>query len=781
MKTTKLLFVGIVSLVLLSIIAVVVSVEIESSDAITDNIKKNIETTGKVIASDISRQLTEKYVLGKNLIGVVGEFKDSSDNFDFKTIESLAAAYLNNDSDKTTAGFWVILQQEALTAADLKADSKWGVPNKQLNTYTFRDGEKNVTDTQFKDNSKDDYFEVPVTTGKVYMTNPYEFEGVYMVSTCFPVIAGEKVIGSGGFDFVISELQNLVGQIRIEGQGSARLVTDKGIVVSDAVTKENIGKDISAQESYKKIISQIAANEVYARVTADNGAAESEFTVAMPVAIGDYGNPWILEISVPLSFIHAAVYRAMLSVVAIAVVVMVIAVVVAIFFSIYVGRAISSRDFWYKQVLDTISPPITITDMNKKIKFVNKPALERLGVTDENCLNKTYNQLWDKAAETAASWDSSLEAALKSGARESTVVEIFGDSWNAICDYVHDEKGVKQGMIEYLEKITARRKVERIMEQLVTMVGHTQQSSEQISSAAQALSQGATEQAASLEEISASIGTTSSQVSTNADNAAMANTISQNANSLATAGSEKMHSLEETMQLITSNAEMTQKVIKTIDDIAFQTNLLALNAAVEAARAGVHGKGFAVVAEEVRNLAARSARSAQETAELIDKSNSEIIKGAQLSKDTSKALVEIAQESAKVEDLIAEIASASKEQSEGIAQITSGLEQIDKITQQNTSTAEETASASQELNKEIQALVEILGIDTESKSEQPEVSAKKRGMRKHRSRSLPKPRAKVVKPVEDDASIIAADAEWGGSIVSPKEQIILDDSEFGKF
>ncbi len=152
------------------------------------------------------------------------------------------------------------------------------------------------------------------------------------------------------------------------------------------------------------------------------------------------------------------------------------------------------------------------------------------------------------------------------------------------------------------------------------------------------------------------------------------------------------------MDRIMKNSSEVQRVIKVIDDIAFQTNLLALNAAVEAARAGQHGKGFAVVAEEVRNLAARSAKAARETADLIATSGQEIQKGGEIANNTSEVLNTIVEQIKQTTDLVAGIAVASNEQAQGVNQVTIGLQQIDAVTQQNTASAEESASAANEMS-----------------------------------------------------------------------------------
>ncbi len=230
----------------------------------------------------------------------------------------------------------------------------------------------------------------------------------------------------------------------------------------------------------------------------------------------------------------------------------------------------------------------------------------------------------------------------------------------------------------------------------------------QVSAASQTLAEGASEQAASLEETSASMEEITSMTRRNAENADAAKTLATQTRAAADTGATDMKQMSAAMDEIKVSSGNIGKIIKTIDEIAFQTNILALNAAVEAARAGEAGMGFAVVADEVRNLAQRSAQAARETADKIEDSIRKSDQGVQISANVARSLADIVDKARKVDELVAGIAVASREQNQGIQQINIALSQMDKTTQSNAASAEESASASVELNAQAATLKEAV-------------------------------------------------------------------------
>lgn len=264
--------------------------------------------------------------------------------------------------------------------------------------------------------------------------------------------------------------------------------------------------------------------------------------------------------------------------------------------------------------------------------------------------------------------------------------------------------------------IALKESINQSIEAFNTVLGNINLASEevamgasQLSRGSQTISQDATEQASSLEELTVSVSSIADQTKNNARSADEASKISQTAKADAVAGNDKMKVLQKAMEEINASSANISKIIKVIDDIAYQTNMLALNAAVEAARAGVHGKGFAVVAEEVRNLSARSAKAAQKTTELIEGSIKNIEAGTEIANETAKALSDIMEGVEQTVSISGQIATASNEQATGIVQINKGIEQLSKVVQNNSAIAQEAAASSEELAAQADQLKYMVG------------------------------------------------------------------------
>ncbi|MCE5280965.1 MAG: methyl-accepting chemotaxis protein [Deltaproteobacteria bacterium] len=214
----------------------------------------------------------------------------------------------------------------------------------------------------------------------------------------------------------------------------------------------------------------------------------------------------------------------------------------------------------------------------------------------------------------------------------------------------------------------------------------------QSASTSHTLSDASSKQASALEETSSSLEEMASMIKQSATNASQTNQLMAASQEVIRKADSSVTELNGSMKEITAASEQTQKIVKTIDEIAFQTNLLALNAAVEAARAGEAGAGFAVVADEVRNLALRAAEAARNSSAMMEDIVTKVRNGEKLVTVTYNAFRQVTESSEKVVNLMADIAKATQEQSQGIDQVNRAVLEMNQATQENAASAEELAA-----------------------------------------------------------------------------------------
>lgn len=249
-----------------------------------------------------------------------------------------------------------------------------------------------------------------------------------------------------------------------------------------------------------------------------------------------------------------------------------------------------------------------------------------------------------------------------------------------------------------------RQMLTRMIIDIQSSSANVKSGSSQLAEATQLLSEGTVSQTSSIEKLVMDMNNVVDSINQNSENG---NLINERLNTLDTKIQDSSQQMEHLLRIVDQIEEMSsdiQKIVGTIDSIAFQTNILALNASVEAARAGENGRGFAVVAEEVSSLASRSSDASKKTGELIEKCITGIAQAKESADVTASALESIVTYSAEIARSFDSISEATREEACKANSIRMEINNISDVVQSNSSTAQETAASTEALSQQAQTL-----------------------------------------------------------------------------
>ena len=522
--------------------------------------------------------------------------------------------------------------------------------------------------------------------GNIYVSEPLisKITGELSIMVAAPLYAGGNYGASivGVVYFVPHEtfLNDIVSAIQIGENSRAYMINKSGDTIADITLDTITVQNIEAEAESDPSLQELAAIHSGMR-QGKNGfgsytnGEDKMFAAYAPVLDTD---GWSIAVTAPQINYLESTRDAMVINIVVIVVSILISVVVALVLAVNIGKpmkaCVNRMKLLVEGDLETPMPEIRNKDETGVLVKSTEALVEGLRIVIGDIsylLNEMANQNLDIHTE-----------------HEETYVGSFQD-------ILHSMRNMR------IELCEAMRQVNHSAKEVAS-------ASNQLSSSAQTLSQGTTEQASSVQELAARIGIISGEVKNMADGALDVRSQTHQTGEEVLLCNQKMQNLVEAMGRIQTSSEEIEKILKTIDDIAFQTNILALNAAVEAARAGSAGKGFAVVAEEVRDLAGKSAQAAKNTSELIAHSTDAVHIGTEIAQNTADVLGGVVNSIQSVTDAIDHIAAVSNEQSESVEQVAEGINQISLVVQSNSATAEEGAAASEQLSAEAACLKELV-------------------------------------------------------------------------
>jgi methyl-accepting chemotaxis protein len=522
-----------------------------------------------------------------------------------------------------------------------------------------------------------DYYKNAAKTQQSSFTSPYKEQGINMISASFPIVYQGKTQGVILVDINIDTFNGLRSTDDKYDTMYVDVLMGDSTLVYDSESDEYVGKklsDLLPAKEYAKIQKGIDTGSSFSVTTKkDNGSKVARYYSPIKAV----NQTWWAASALNKTNLQSNTIILIVLMIVIALITLAIIIVIS-----------------HRLVKKYIKP------IDEVVAVADKLAIGDFSVSIEKNYNDEIGQLADKFGNMSER----LSAIIKDLTRGLKEMASGNFNISPNVEHIGDFKDIEVALVKVIKDLSST------LSEINHVADTVASNASQLSDGAQAITEGATDQASSVQELQSTIANVSDQVDMNAHNANKANKMAEAVGHQIIESNNQVQQIVSAMEVITENSKQISSIINTIDEIASSTNLLALNASIEAARAGEEGRGFAVVATQVGNLAAQSADAAKSSGELIIQAINAVEEGKKIVDDAAAKLMESVEKTKELVENINQISIASEQQAESLKQVSEAANQIAAVVEENTAMAEESSASSEELASQADRLKELVGV-----------------------------------------------------------------------
>ena len=687
--STKISFILTITLVCIFSVQILFSVML-AENSLEKALNKNFSSMATQSSDRVQRILDATLIDTKKLAGYIGGVYEENN-------QTFAD---NSTATKHSVAYDIELNEVAATIENYIINTAWATVGNEIDivgmgiyfepyifspmleeyaVYTSKEDEQNKTVQTYENYFQEEYYKVPIMEQKPVFSNPYQDQGMMMITISYPIIASGQVIGVVTGDINISDFGSMIQIDENFPTMFATITTNEGVFVYDSSNNDAVGQNISeynGQEDMEVMNENFAHGTAYRVNTTIMKDGESVEIARYFSPIEVAGKTWWSQSALEMQDLNKDVYQLRLFMTTISIIALMAIVVVIAYF--------------VKKLLK----PITV--VQEAAKNISKGVFTFENPHISNDELGQLSQSMKTLTSTTKFIIEDMDMRLSEFAKGNFLIQSKKED-----NYI----GIYKPLNIVMDKIASQ--LSYTMNNIQNASLQVKLSSEEVSKSSQILAMGSIEQGKSIEELSQTVVHISEKIKVTANNSMMAKTNTENMNIGIDLGNRKTEEMICAISQINDKSGEIGKIIKIIEDIAFQTNILALNASIEAARAGVAGKGFAVVADEVRNLAQKSSEAARNITTLIQDAIDAVNNGTTIAKENSEAMGAIVTCATEVGDMVESITLSLEEQALSIVKINSGVLQIATVMETNSAISEESSANSQELMVQANLLKEL--------------------------------------------------------------------------